>query len=78
MKHTIYSLSHPIKETFLDRVYGYVEHQDIDELVREYVMEGEHQDGVGYWDNFSNFKEVIEDFKRFVEFADECSWAYEE
>lgn len=78
IRHTIHSISHPVKTNFLDQVYAHVDHYDIDALVTEYVLEGEHQDGQGYWDNFANALEVIEDFKRFVEFADECSWAYEE
>ena len=31
-----------------------------------------------FWDNFANAYEIVEDFKRFVEFSDECAWAYEE
>lgn len=78
MKHHIHSLEHNLKTSFLDQVYAYVDHADIDQLVNEYVLEGEHQDGVGFWNNFANAYEIIEDFKRFVEFSDECAWAYEE
>ena len=71
MKHLIHSLEHPIKTLFLEQVYTYVDHMDIDQLINEYVLEGEHQDGVGYWNNFKNVSDVINDFKHFVEFADE-------
>lgn len=77
-RHHMHSIEHPLKTNFLEQVYAYVDHVDIDALILEYVLEGEHQDGRGYWNNFTNVLEVIEDFKRFVEFADECSWAYEE
>jgi hypothetical protein len=78
MKHHIHSLEHSLKTSFLDQVYAYVDHVDIDQLISEYVLEGEHQDGVGFWNNFANVSEIVEDFKRFVEFSDECAWAYEE
>lgn len=78
MKHTIHTLEHPVKSAFMDKVYAYVDHEDIDALLVEYVLESEHQDGVGFWDNFTSVKEAVEDFKRFVEYANECSWAYEE
>jgi hypothetical protein len=78
MKHHIHSLEHNLKTSFLDQVYAYVDHEDIDRLITEYVLEAEHQDGVGFWNNFADVMEVIEDFKSFAAFADECAWAYEE
>lgn len=72
MKHTIDALEHPIKQAFLDRVWGHLDDRLIEQYQEEYVLEAEHQDGVGYWDNFTDATEVIEDFKLFVAFAEEC------
>lgn len=35
--------------------------RQIRDLVQEYISEAEHGDGYGYWDNFSNLKEIFED-----------------
>lgn len=72
MKHTINSLQHDLKSAFVDRVHGLVDLDLVERYLEEYCCEGEHQDGVRYWDNFDNVKDIIEDFKRYVEFAQEC------
>jgi hypothetical protein len=72
MKHTIDFHKHPIKQSFLDCVHGHLDDRLIEQYQEEYVLEAEHQDGIGFWDNFADASEVIEDFKRFVAFAEEC------
>ena len=69
MKHTIDSLSHPLKESFLAQVYGNLDDRLIDQYKEEYVKEGEHQDGIGFWNHFEDAEGIIEDFKRYVAFA---------
>ena len=71
-------MNNDIKTSFLDRVYAYVDHVDVDLLIHEYVTENELREGSDFWNNFSSVKDIIDDFKRFVEFADECQWSYEE
>jgi hypothetical protein len=39
---------------------------NVDEVIRLYVREVEHQDGPEYWENFNNPEEAVEDFMRFV------------
>ena len=74
MKHTLYSLEHDLKSSFLERVHGHLDESLIERYLEAYCMAGEHQDGVGFWDHFENVKEVIEDFKRFVDFTSENDW----
>jgi hypothetical protein len=38
----------------------------VQELLKEYVLEGEHQDGADYWNNFANLNEAVADFTLFV------------
>lgn len=52
--HNPNAIAHRIKWRFLD-------------LVREYIQEGEHQDGEHFWDNFHDGMQVAEDFGRFIE-----------
>lgn len=37
------------------------------EVIQEYVLEAEHQDGYGYWDQFSTTPEVVDDFNLYME-----------
>ena len=67
-----------LKFNFLDKVYNFVDHKNIDLLIEEYISENELREGASFWNNFSSLKEIIDDFKHFVEFADECEWSYEE
>jgi hypothetical protein len=70
--------SENFKFNFLDKVYSFVNHKNIDLLIEEYITENEMREGAKFWQNFSSLKEIIDDFKHFVEFADECEWYYEE
>lgn len=36
-------------------------------LVREVIAEGQHQDGIGYWDNFATPEEAVQDFVLYVQ-----------
>lgn len=38
--------------------------------LEEYIREGEHQDGEGYWDNFPTVIESIEDFLLYIEVSE--------
>lgn len=40
-------------------------------LADKYINEAEHQDGYGYWKQFSSIAEVIEDVNRYVENLEE-------
>ena len=71
MTHTINSLQHDLKSAFIDRVYGFVDDDLVDKYLEEYCCEAEHQDGVGFWDQFDNVKDIVEDFKMYVNFAEE-------
>lgn len=53
MKHTASTIQHVIKSQFTN-------------LVEEYIRECEHQDGVGFWDNFTDADEIAEDFRLYV------------
>ena len=64
-------LNHVMKDCFVDRVYGHVEDELIEKYLENYIEGAERMEGKYFWDNFSNVKEVIEDFKRFVEFGEE-------
>ena len=58
MKHEIDTLKHPVK----DRLLG---------LIKTYILEVEHQDGVRYWDNFNMVSDVLEDMARYDRFYSE-------
>lgn len=51
----------------MDRVYGHVDDFGIERFLEIYVLEGEHQDGEGFWDHFNTVKDIIDDFKRFID-----------
>lgn len=53
MKHTINSLQHPMKTQFMN-------------LFEEYILAGEHMDGISFWNNFDNKVEIAEDFSRYA------------
>jgi len=72
MKHTLDSLQHDLKSSFLDRVHGHVDADIVERYLEEYCCEGEHQDGLGFWDHFDSVKDVIDNFKLYVEFAEDC------
>lgn len=36
--------------------------------VEEYIAEAEHQDGYGYWDQFKNIDELLEDFDLYCQY----------
>ena len=42
----------------------------VQSLLREYVAEGEHQDGIEYWDNFPNAEDALVDFGIYVQNLD--------
>lgn len=36
-------------------------------VVAEYINEAHHQDGYGYWDEFADVQELIEDFQLYLD-----------
>jgi hypothetical protein len=40
---------------------------ELSALVEEYIGEAEHQDGEGYWSQFSSLEELFADFDLYVE-----------
>jgi len=70
--HDMHTLSHPLKTSFIDAAQSVVSWREpLEDLLAEYICEAEHQDGVGYWDQFECVLDAVEDFKRFVEFCNE-------
>ena len=68
----MHTLSHPLKTSFIDAAQSVVSWREpLEDLLAEYICEAEHQDGVGYWDQFECVQDAVEDFKRFVEFCNE-------
>ena len=69
----MFTLSHPLKSSFIDAAQSVVSWREpLEDLLSEYITEAEHQDGVGYWDQFETVLDAVEDFKRFVAFCEEC------
>jgi alpha-amylase/alpha-mannosidase (GH57 family) len=56
-KHTTKTIKHPLKDLFL-------------ETLEAYIKAGEHQDGKGYWENFSSVTEIAEEFIQYAAFKD--------
>jgi len=56
-KYTTTTIKHQLKDLFR-------------ETVEAYIKAGEHQDGKGYWENFSSVTEIAEDFIQFASFRD--------
>ena len=53
-RHEIDTISHPVKDRMMN-------------MFKNWVKEGEHQDGEAFWDNFNTPNEAAEDFLRTVE-----------
>ena len=70
MKHTLDSLTHPLKERFLETVFERVDPDLCDDHLEAYVLAGEHQDGEGFWDHFATVSQVVRDFHRFIDFRE--------
>ena len=60
------------KEAFIDRVYGHVDDSLIERYLEEYIYALELEESLAVWQQFNNVKDIIDDFKRFVEYAEEC------
>jgi hypothetical protein len=77
----MHTLEHPLKTSFIDAAQSVVSWREpLEDLLAEYIIEGEHQDGVGYWDQFETVLEAVEDFQRFVDYCADCgdnSYVYE-
>lgn len=70
--HDMHTLEHPLKTSFIDAAQSVVSWKEpLEDLLAEYICEAEHQDGVGYWDQFESVLDAVEDFERFVEFCEE-------
>ena len=70
----MHTLEHPLKTSFIDAAQAVVSWQEpVEDLLAEYITEAEHQDGVGYWDQFECVQDAVEDFERFVSFCEETS-----
>jgi hypothetical protein len=52
-KHEFDTLSHPVKDEMV-------------ESFKNWIKEGEHQDGEAFWDNFEDVQEAVGDFLRTV------------
>lgn len=69
------TLATDFKQAFLDRVYGHVDDSQIDRYLEEYIFSLETANPPeSVWQQFSSVKEIIDDFKRFVEFAEDCDY----
>jgi len=69
----MYTLNHPLKTSFIDAAQSVVCWKEpLEDLLSEYICEAEHQDGIGYWDQFDCALDAVEDFKRFVAFCEEA------
>ena len=69
--HDMFTLSHPLKTSFIDAAQSVVPYSEpLEDLLSEYIVEAEHQDGVGYWDQFESVQDAVDDFERFVEFCE--------
>jgi hypothetical protein len=53
VKHEFDTLSHPVKDEMV-------------ESFKNWIKEGEHQDGEAFWDNFEDVQEAVGDFLRTV------------
>ena len=51
--HEYDTLSHPVKDEMVD-------------AFKNWIKEGEHQDGEAFWDNFEDAQEAVGDFLRTV------------
>jgi hypothetical protein len=70
--HDMNTLEHSLKSAFIDAAQSVVSWKEpLEDLLAEYITEAEHQDGVGYWDQFASVMEAVEDFERFVAFCEE-------
>ena len=54
-KHEFDTLKHTVKDEML-------------QMLKSWIKEGEHQDGEAFWDNFPSPNEAVEDFLRTVEY----------
>lgn len=52
-KHEFDTLSHPVKDEMV-------------QSFKNWIKEGEHQDGEAFWDNFEDVQEAVGDFLRTV------------
>ncbi len=69
----MHTLEHPLKTFFIDAAQSVVSWREpLEDLLAEYIVEAEHQDGVGYWDQFETVLEAVEDFQRFVDYCADC------
>jgi len=58
-KHEFDTLKHPLKDETL---------KEVNRMLKLWVLEGEHQNGVDWWDQYPSVPDAIEDFIRTVEF----------
>jgi hypothetical protein len=71
--HDMNTLEHPFKTAFIDAAQVVVPYAEpLEDLLSEYIVEAEHQDGVAYWDQFESVQDAVDDFERFVEFTEQC------
>ena len=69
--HDMYTLEHSFKTSFIDAAQSVVSWREpLEDLLSEYITEAEHQEGVGYWDQFDSISDAVEDFTRFVSFCE--------
>ena len=70
--HDMHTLEHPLKTSFIDAAQSVCTNSEpVEDLIAKYIVEGEHQDGVGFWDNFDSVLDAVQDFKYFVSFAED-------
>ena len=42
-------------------------------MIKEYVDEAEHQDGIGYWNNFVSVEDAFQDMARYAQEAEKTT-----
>jgi hypothetical protein len=60
------------KNVFVDRVSLYVEESLIERYLEEYIYSLESNLRESVWQQFDCVKDIVDDFKQFVEYAQEC------
>jgi hypothetical protein len=62
-------IENPLKESFIDRIYGHLDDRLIEVYLKEYLEVFDEGD---LWADFEDVLHVVEDFKRYVSFCEAC------